>query len=79
MNCQSCDAIYINGVLCHESGCPDAWRDEVRECVECGCEFTPEDKDQSCCSDDCYHVFIGGGWDDRKDLEYFNDFGNEEI
>jgi len=66
--CQSCEALTINGVLCHESGCPDSWRDYERECVECGCPFIPEEKDQSTCSDDCYHIWIGGGWDDRKDF-----------
>ena len=49
--CQSCEALTINGVLCHESGCPDSWRDETKECLECGFDFQPEDKHQVCCED----------------------------
>ena len=51
--CGSCEALMINGVLCHERGCPESWQDEVRECNECGCDFKPETKDQFFCSDDC--------------------------
>lgn len=51
MLCNSCDATYINGVLCHEHGCPDAWRNRSRECSECGCDFTPEDRYQTVCND----------------------------
>ena len=58
--CQSCEALTINGVLCHEQGCPDSWRDEVRECAWCGCDFQPEEKYQECCSDSCYNIYIGG-------------------
>lgn len=51
--CQSCQPARINGVLCHEHGCPDAGRDEVRECRFCGCEFKPENRFQKCCSEEC--------------------------
>jgi len=51
--CSSCEVLTINGVLCHELGCPDAWRDYTRECKWCGTEFTPEDKHQDCCSHSC--------------------------
>lgn len=27
--CNSCSPCRINGVLCHETGCPDAWRDDL--------------------------------------------------
>lgn len=57
--CDFCEALSINGVKCHETGCPDAWRDEVRECGWCSCEFTPENKRARFCSDDCYNSFIG--------------------
>ena len=31
--CNGCSPSMINGVLCHEQGCPDAWRDKaVEEC-----------------------------------------------
>ena len=36
--CNSCEALMINGVYCHEAGCPDAWRDYTSECAECGCD-----------------------------------------
>jgi len=26
--CDGCSPSMINGVLCHETGCPDAWRDK---------------------------------------------------
>jgi RNase P subunit RPR2 len=32
MICQHCDALYINGLKCHERGCPAA----PVECRECG-------------------------------------------
>ena len=51
--CDSCEAIVINGVLCHESGCPDSWKDEERECNWCGSTFKPEDKDQNFCCHTC--------------------------
>lgn len=61
--CDSCQLLRINGVICHETGCPEAWRDSVRECRECGCEFKPKDRDQVCCSSDCqamrYGIFTG--------------------
>lgn len=59
MNCGSCDAVYINGVLCHESGCPDAWKDQVRECKFCGCDFIPEEPMQECCDENCTEAFYG--------------------
>ena len=51
--CASCEAMTINGLYCHEQGCPDAWRDEKRECRWCGDEFVPEDAQQAHCSDEC--------------------------
>lgn len=53
--CRSCETLVINGVLCHEHGCPDAWMNEVRNCLWCGCDFKPESNNQTCCSDDCYY------------------------
>ena len=57
--CQSCEAMRINGVLCHETGCPDAWRDEKRECKWCGSPFTPEDRNQRFCDEDCAESYYG--------------------
>lgn len=51
--CDSCQALMINGVLCHETGCPDAWKDYKRECEWCGQKFSPETRHQSCCCDEC--------------------------
>lgn len=43
MNCNQCEALMINGVYCHETGCPNAgarfdgedWIQQF-ECFECG-------------------------------------------
>lgn len=51
--CRSCEVLTINGILCHEHGCPDAWRTETRECKWCGSEFKPEDRNQRFCDEDC--------------------------
>lgn len=53
MLCQSCECVFINGLKCHEPGCPDAWKDYTVECRECGCKFTPEEKGQIFCSEEC--------------------------
>jgi hypothetical protein len=45
LRCDQCEALMINGVFCHETGCPNskktyrygAWI-RVIECFECGCE-----------------------------------------
>ena len=55
--CRSCSAAMINGVLCHEHGCPDAWRDQLTPCAECGSLFYPSTDGPSLCSDDCSHDF----------------------
>jgi hypothetical protein len=57
--CQSCEVVRVNGVVCHEIGCPDAWQDEVRECKECGSEFKPESKNQIFCSAGCWSMYSG--------------------
>jgi len=56
--CNSCEALMINGIYCHETGCPEAWKDYQRECKWCGQDFKPEEEHQDCCSIDCsesYH------------------------
>jgi len=55
--CASCQALTINGLLCHEMGCPDAWLDYVRECKWCGQEFRPEERGQTCCSEECGQAY----------------------
>ncbi len=51
--CNSCEALMINGIYCHETGCPDAWRDSKAKCFECGCSFKPESQQQDTC-EGCY-------------------------
>lgn len=55
--CNQCEALMINGVFCHETGCPnthsryDAESGEwikQRKCFDCGCTI---DADDPCCSD----------------------------
>ena len=47
--CDSCNVVYINGVKCHEEGCPDAWLDSSKDCLDCGCTFLPYYKNQVIC------------------------------
>ena len=55
--CNQCDALTINGVYCHETGCPDAWKDYNLKCKWCGASFKPEDEEQTCCSEDCAETY----------------------
>lgn len=59
MLCESCGALVINGVLCHEHGCPDAWKDYKRECRFCGSEFTPGERYDLFCSHSCLMAYHG--------------------
>ena len=54
--CQSCNAVSINGLYCHELGCSDSYKTEVRVCFFCGQEFTPEFKTQKECNQDCHNL-----------------------
>jgi len=51
--CYSCQLVRINGVVCHEIGCPDAWRDRLRECKWCGTDFVPTERSQAFCESSC--------------------------
>ena len=55
--CDSCEVLMINGVHCHEIGCPDAWQDYMRECKECGAEYKPEEQYQEACSSNCEDAY----------------------
>lgn len=51
--CNQCEALMINGVYCHEIGCPNSWMGEIRECKWCGNEFNPLCQEAEFCGDDC--------------------------
>lgn len=53
IRCDQCEAVMINGLFCHETGCPNSkceWIDgqwtEMRKCFECRCDVPAED---TCC------------------------------
>lgn len=61
MKCNQCDSATINGVFCHESGCPNIgkrWNEEDQEfqevytCAECGSEYSEIESLESCCQFD---------------------------
>lgn len=58
-NCDQCEAIHINGTLCHETGCSESWRDSVNDCAWCGSEFKPEERGQEFCSTGCGYDYNG--------------------
>lgn len=56
MRCDSCEMLSINGLPCHEMGCPNRtakWRDgewiKQRTCFTCGYEV---DANDPCCDAD---------------------------
>jgi len=57
IGCDGCNPSMINGILCHERGCPEQWRDNKRECVWCGSSFYPESRDAKFCDIDCYKTY----------------------
>ena len=57
--CKSCETLYVNGRLCHERGCPDAWKDVRRECRNCGGAFRPTEARQQFCDESCAVEFYG--------------------
>lgn len=57
--CDSCQVISINGLACHETGCPDAWKGVGRSCKECGQPFVPEHQHQVCCDVSCTAAYHG--------------------
>ena len=47
--CSQCEAMMINGIYCHETGCPNSnlmANGEPRpvQCKWCGSKFTPEER-----------------------------------
>ncbi len=59
MNCQSCEALTINGLYCHEHGCPDAWMGTSGECEHCGSKYKLEDREQQFCDQECVNEYYG--------------------
>ncbi len=65
VSCPSCQVVAINGVVCHELGCSESWRNPRtgrgydRKCRFCGCKFEPESRDQRFCGEDCRAAFFG--------------------
>ena len=57
MSCKACEIMCINGVRCHEHGCPESWKDEVRLCKWCGQKFKPEFDYQECCEKSCAEAY----------------------
>jgi len=51
LTCSGCQIVVVNGLACHEHGCPEKWRDQLRTCKQCGCDFYPSEKYQYVC--DC--------------------------
>ena len=56
--CESCEVMNINGVNCHEIGCPDSWKDELRTCKWCGSEFKPTEMNDPFCDDECANIYF---------------------
>lgn len=70
MFCDSCELLRINGVVCHETGCPDAWKDHEIACRVCGFDFLREERWQAVCPD-CQRDLDeceGGDFDDEDPL-----------
>jgi hypothetical protein len=57
MGCNSCQVLRVNGVRVHERGCPEAHKDECRECEWCGSSFSPENAGDRFCDNSCYLSF----------------------
>jgi len=57
--CIACEVLNINGLNCHEHGCPEAWKDYAVECKWCGTLFTPEFDGQTCCDEECNAAYYG--------------------
>jgi hypothetical protein len=69
MRCAGCQVVRIQGVVCHESGCPEAWKSEKRVCEWCGSAFRPESRRQTFCDASCAAAYAG--------LEYQDDLPGE--
>jgi len=60
MTCPSCQLMVIQGVICHEHGCPDNHLFTTQECKWCGTEFRPTEKRRDYfCSASCAAAYHG--------------------
>jgi hypothetical protein len=63
LGCDQCEVLSINGVACHETGCPRAHIDPAtgrfytRRCRWCDNEFTPTERGQTMCDVNCSIAF----------------------
>lgn len=55
--CDQCNVLVINNMVCHEFGCPEAWRDSKTKCNWCGTLFLPEVKHQAFCNENCTEAY----------------------
>jgi len=65
IKCDQCQALVINGVPCHEIGCPLDYINlftgnfYIKECEWCGSDFEPDFKDQGFCDESCAEIYGG--------------------
>ena len=57
--CTACQELRINGIRCHETGCPEAWKDYKVKCKWCGTLFQPEERHQKFCCECCANNYHG--------------------
>ena len=57
IGCDGCSPSMVNGVLCHERGCPDKWRDYAVQCKWCNTKFYPPWDGQEFCCDCCTECY----------------------
>lgn len=79
MRCEQCEVVNINGVRCHETGCPEYYKDEKRECKNCGSEFTPEHSRQTTCDHSCYVAYNGLDCDCEECTEFWPADTNSDL
>ena len=63
--CDQCQVIAIQGIATHETGCPNSHLHPLTgepylvECKWCGNEFTPSERGQTFCDEDCARSYYG--------------------
>ena len=50
VRCSQCEAVCINGIACHETGCPNARQAKLRTCAECGTVHVYAEDAAECCA-----------------------------